>query len=284
MLHNLLYNHHSFSEVRPHLCKIWREAFGDSEQFIETFFDICVSDNVLHTLIQDGRVVSALYALPYKLCHNGVTDSVAYIYAVATDSEFRGKGFMRHLMTLLHKSLRASGYSAALLLPATRSLANYYASMGYKVCAYRKSVMLAGMYHSGYIYEKCALLDDATYNFIVDSLSCRKNNIIHPKPSLAMNAASCALSGGGLFLAKSDGAVAAVAFVTIEDGRALLLDIFASDSKAQDSLVAYLCNYYAVSELPLLCCDENEGVPFAMVLPFDSSFPDTVGLQLMLDR
>ena len=36
--------------------------------------------------------------------------------------------------------------------------------------------------------------------------------------------------------------------------------------------------------LKVFCCDKKDGVPFAMALPFDSSFPETIRLQLMLDK
>ncbi len=284
MLQNLSYNSISLGEARPFLRNLWSEAFGDSEAFIDTFLDLCASDDVLYTLSLNGRVVSALYALPYRIEYNDVVKSVAYIYAVATDKDFRGKGLMRHLMSQVHRSLQNKGYAATFLLPSSSELANYYASMGYRVCAHRNRITLKGVYCDGYTFEKCCALSDAACVFMKSYLSKRENFIIHPKWSLMMNVASCTLSGGGLFLAKIDEEVVAAAFVTIEEGAPLLLDILYCDEKAKSSLVAYICKCCSVTSLQLLHCSKNEGAPFAMALPFDDSFPTYLDLQLMLDK
>ncbi len=285
MLQNLSYNGLSFSEVRPFLGKLWCEIFGDSEEFVDAFFHYCASENVLHTLSLNGHVVSVLYTLPYELTYNGNTEQVAYIYAVATDKEYRGRGLMRHLMSQVHESLRIKGYVAALLLPSSSALALYYASMGYRECAYRKTIMLAvETDYEGYTYEKCSTLNEEVFVFIKSYMALRRDNIIHPKSSLAMNVVSCTLSGGGLFIAKQRDTICAAAFVSLEESRPLILEIITYDNEAQNSLVAYLGKLYAVSTIPLLCCDKKDGVPFAMALPFDSSFPETIRLQLMLDK
>ena len=97
--------------------------------------------------------------------------------------------------------------------------------------------------------------------------------------------ASCVLSGGALFIAKKDEEVVAAAFVVIEDdGTPLLLDILYCDETAKSSLVAYICKCYSVVALQALVCDKSEGAPFAMALPLDDSFPDYIGMQLMLDK
>ncbi|MBO7280070.1 MAG: GNAT family N-acetyltransferase [Bacteroidaceae bacterium] len=285
MLQKLLYNTISLDRARPFLRNLWHEAFGDCEAFIDTFLDLCASDEVLHTLSMNGRVVSALYALPYTINCNNTVKRVAYIYAVATDSEFRQKGLMRLLMSQVHDSLQQEGYAAAFLLPSSLSLANYYASMGYRVCACRKRVMLAGVECAGYIYEKCDTLDNAACTFISNCFAQRRNFVIHPQWSLRMNVSSCVLSGGALFLAKKDEEVVAAAFVVIEDdGTPLLLDILYCDETAKSSLVAYISKCYSVAALQALVCDKSEGAPFAMALPLDDSFPDYVGMQLMLDK
>ncbi|MBQ8451017.1 MAG: GNAT family N-acetyltransferase [Bacteroidaceae bacterium] len=284
MLQNLSYNSISLGEARPILRNLWCEAFGDSEAFVDTFLDLCASDEVLYTLSLNGRVVSALYALPYKIEYNDAVKPIAYIYAVATDKEFRGKGLMRHLMSQMHRSLQDKGYAATFLLPSSPSLADYYASMGYRVCACRDRITLEGGESIGYTYEKSDTLNDAACVFIKKHLAQHENYIIHPKWSLMMNVASCTLSGGGLFLAKKDEEVVAAAFVTIEEGAPLLLDILYCDEKAKSSLVAYICKCCSITSLQLLHCSKNEGAPFAMALPFDDSFPTYLDLQLMLDK
>lgn len=126
------YNTLTFKEAFPQLVQLWKSSFGDSKEFINAFFDLFEAEHHLHTLSLGSVVVSVLYALPFTISCNGKELPVAYIYAVATDEAFRGKGYMSHLMARVHTSLALNGFSAAILLPASTKLRDYYKQMGYK--------------------------------------------------------------------------------------------------------------------------------------------------------
>ena len=109
---------------------LWREAFGDTDVFLDSFFDKVFSYDRCRCAIADGRVVSALYWFD---CEYG-EKKIAYLYAIATLEEYRGKGICAALMNDTHAHLRSRGYSLAMLVPASDGLFDFYSRIGYKNC------------------------------------------------------------------------------------------------------------------------------------------------------
>ena len=111
----------------PALKQIWQEAFGDSPEFLNGFFQKGFSRDRCRCLFWEDRPVAVLYW--FDCFFHG--KKLAYIYAVATDKAFRGRGLCRTLMAQTHGHLMALGYSAATLVPAGEKLFVMYENMGY---------------------------------------------------------------------------------------------------------------------------------------------------------
>lgn len=112
------------------LKQLWQLAFGDSETFINFYFDNAYAPERCRYLTEGPQVTAALHWLDGS--YDGQT--FAYIYAVATHPDFRGQGLCRKLMALTHETLRQQGYAGALLMPAETSLRQMYRKMGYRDC------------------------------------------------------------------------------------------------------------------------------------------------------
>lgn len=110
---------------------LWQEAFGDTDEFLDYFFSVAYSPDRALCVKQDGQVVGAMYWFECE-CRGIPT---AYIYAVATAKEYRGKGICHKLMYQAHKILKSIGYRIAILVPSEKSLFEFYAKMGYGVCS-----------------------------------------------------------------------------------------------------------------------------------------------------
>lgn len=109
---------------------LWKEAFGDSDQFLDSFFSTAFAPERYHCLLDGDKPVSALYWLP---CHLDGRP-IAYIYAVATAESHRGQGLCRQLMSETHEILKQHGYHGAILVPATPELFDLYRKFGYRTC------------------------------------------------------------------------------------------------------------------------------------------------------
>ena len=112
----------------PSLRRLWTQAFGDGEAFLDMFFSTGFSPDRCRCVTLEDETVAALYWFDAWLDGK----KLAYLYAIATDSAHRGKGLCRSLMADTHSHLKASGYEGCLLVPAESSLFAFYGAMGYK--------------------------------------------------------------------------------------------------------------------------------------------------------
>ena len=112
------------------LRSLWQLAFGDSAEFIGSFFAAAYAPERCRVIVRDDRVAAALYWLDAEYAGQ----KFAYIYAVATHPDFRNQGLCRQLMEETHAVLTGQGYSGALLMPAEEGLRQMYGKMGYREC------------------------------------------------------------------------------------------------------------------------------------------------------
>lgn len=108
---------------------LWKEVFGDTDEYIDTFFREIYRPGMASVIEQDGEIAAAAYAVPFG--------EYRYIYAVATKPEYRGRGYGRAV------TLAASGGEPAYLCPANATLRCWYAlSMRARTVSYRSDVPL----------------------------------------------------------------------------------------------------------------------------------------------
>ena len=113
-----------------HLLKLWKEVFGEYDGFWELFLDTAFSPDHCLCITEDDRITGGLYWFDCS-CHK---DKIAYIYAVVTDPQHRGKGLCRKLMANVHALLKTRGYDSVMLVPADEDLRKMYRKMGYEDC------------------------------------------------------------------------------------------------------------------------------------------------------
>lgn len=109
------------------LRSLWKEAFGDTDAFLDSFFETAFSPERCRYIAVDGCVAAALYWFDCR-CDGA---RLAYIYAVATAKIHRGKGLCRTLMEDTHTHLKAAGYAGSILVPGEKELFAMYEKMGY---------------------------------------------------------------------------------------------------------------------------------------------------------
>lgn len=114
----------------PALRKLWQEAFGDTQEYLDGFFRLAFTPENCLCITGDTGVYAALYWLDMT-CRGR---KIAYLYAVATAKSHRGQGLCRSLMAHAQELLARRGYAAALLVPENQGLTRMYGSMGYLPC------------------------------------------------------------------------------------------------------------------------------------------------------
>lgn len=112
----------------PVLRNLWKEVFGDSEAFLDAFFSTAFSPLRCRCAVENGETLGMLYWFDL-LCEN---QKMAYLYAVATRPDHRGRGICRQLMADTHATLASHGYAGAVLVPQEPGLRQMYAGFGYR--------------------------------------------------------------------------------------------------------------------------------------------------------
>lgn len=115
----------------PELRRLWREAFGDDDSFLDLFFGAVFSSDRCRCVTVEDRVAAALYWLDCR-CNDR---PIAYLYAVATGKKHRGQGLCRALVADTHRLLSELGYAGVVLVPGELPLFEMYGSMGYGPCS-----------------------------------------------------------------------------------------------------------------------------------------------------
>ena len=118
----------------PQLRRLWKEAFGDTDDFLDIFFHRAYAPERCRCITRDNRVVATLYW--FDCTWDG--KKLAYFYAVATDKRCRGQGLCRKLMDDTHAHLQSLGYDGCVLVPQEESLFTMYGKFGYRVCSHSR--------------------------------------------------------------------------------------------------------------------------------------------------
>ena len=113
--------------------ELWIEVFGDEREDVDRFLiDIHREDNLL-THSENGEVVAMLNIVPIDTDYG----PTAYLYAIATAPDFRGRGYAGALIKQAIDIARAREYKAVMLIPSEPSLIDYYKRFGFGEPAYK---------------------------------------------------------------------------------------------------------------------------------------------------
>lgn len=105
--------------------KIYNEAFEADEPFDKALFNYCFK--YCRYLKEDNRVVSMLFELPCEIIGKDFVKDAFYIYAVATDKEYRNRGYMTKLL----KNVFQNNSGFLFLRPKSKATEEYYKRQGF---------------------------------------------------------------------------------------------------------------------------------------------------------
>jgi len=121
---------------KQELIEIWREAFGDDEDYISGFLgEYLIPGYNAPVIINNGKIASALYMIELELyADKRVVGKCAYLFAAATRESERGRGYMGELIRYAIELYKKRGFYAIFLFPqeGDESLFRYYAKFGFE--------------------------------------------------------------------------------------------------------------------------------------------------------
>ena len=112
----------------PQLKKIWRDTFGDPMHFIDWYFDHRFFPDHSACACDGDQIVSVCHTMPTHINIRGKSIPCALLNGVATLPEYRGKGFMKQVITYLYEILSPMGFC---LMPNTPADVRIYEPCGH---------------------------------------------------------------------------------------------------------------------------------------------------------
>ena len=119
-------------EDKPYLRALWQRCFGDSDSFMDFFFEKRFYPEYTVCTIEDDKLVNAMYSFPVNMRIRDVIVPSAMLAGFSTDPDYRGRGYMSDAFRLLIKNLAESGIAAGPHTPVKHDsyfkLGNYSAT------------------------------------------------------------------------------------------------------------------------------------------------------------
>ena len=110
-------------KTRPLWEKIFRE---DSQAFVDYYYFIRTRENTIYVVEEDGAIRSMLQKNPYRMkLEDSVFDS-EYIVGVATEKEYRNRGYMRQLLMAALEEENRKKRPFTFLMPAAEAIYSPY--------------------------------------------------------------------------------------------------------------------------------------------------------------
>lgn len=233
-------------EEQPILRQLWKDAFGDSEEYLDVFFRTAFSPERCRVLDLD-TIAAAAYWLNCETRNL----RLAYVYAVAVQNDRQNQGLGSALMKELHRHLESFGYDGILLVPGSEGLRKYYGKLGYQTISYQNRFTAAA---EGYVEMK--RLDTQTYaalrrNYLPENGICQEGE------NLALLAEMVDFFQGPEFLA------------AVAPGEGICLELLGSSSAAP-AITATLGLARCAFRTP------GSSQPYAMALSFGKELPENL--------
>ena len=102
---------------------LYEEVFPeDSREFVDYYYTEKTKDNVIYAAEEDKKIRGMLHLNPYVLSVNGSERKVNYIVAVATQRDYRRRGYMAALLRHVLRDMYEAGQSFTFLMPAAERI------------------------------------------------------------------------------------------------------------------------------------------------------------------
>ena len=107
---------------------LWKTVFGDEDALIELFFEFYHQPEAAAVLDLDGTVVSMAHMLPMGklVLPDGEKLPCCAVYALATQPEYRGRGYAAQVTKAAVTHCAGAGYEANVICPSDDTLFGYY--------------------------------------------------------------------------------------------------------------------------------------------------------------
>ncbi|MDR2120794.1 MAG: GNAT family N-acetyltransferase [Tannerella sp.] len=237
--------------MKQQIIDLWKTAFGDSDAFVNLWFERIYRDEQTPVVRKNGRIVSALQIIPYEMIYFGERIPAAYVCGVCTLPSERGKGHMTMLMRQALDAMRERKFAVTALIPGEGWLFDYYRRFGYETAFDRSVETLRLRTHTSPAAATCrvapsgCIAEGAIASFYDRMQSAHSCAVLHCAGDLENIRLDCLADGGDCWVAFVDGRPAGMTFAVPEaDGTVLFKEIACDDRPARDALIRFVAKHY----------------------------------------
>ena len=174
----------------PRQRELWQLAFGDGGAYVDNFYHTYYKPERMLMLEEDG-VVQAMtawfdttFAVP-----GGGEYRAAYLYAVATHPEARGRGLAGRLLSDADGFFRSWGIPAVTTVPAEPSLHNFFGKNGFRECfTLFEGKLETGGHPKSFRNTSLRSVSPAEYGAVREKILADLPHIAYPEEALAYQA------------------------------------------------------------------------------------------------
>ena len=186
----------------PALRELWALAFGDAGAYVDNFFQTYYRPHRMLVLEEEGSIqaMTAWFDTAFLLSGQGECRA-AYLYAVATRPECRGRGLSHRLLEWADGYFRGLGIPAVTTVPARPDLHTFFASNGFGECfCHVQASLTPPQLPPAGEDEVLRRAAPAEYGRVREALLADIPHIAYPEDALRYQEGCCALGTGGLFV------------------------------------------------------------------------------------
>lgn len=222
----------SIPEDIPAQRELWKLAFGDSDQYIDNFYNTYYRPERVVVLEDEGgvRSMTAWFDTSFVVPGQGEYRA-AYLYAVATHPRCRGRGLAGKLLAGADEYFRSLGIPAVTTVPAEASLHNFFGANGFRECF---RILGGSLRREEIPLPPSNLLHPASaeeYGQVREALLRDIPHIAYPKDALAYQAGCCALGDGGLFVGETGAGPVCLCTERADDELVIVKECLGSDMR-----------------------------------------------------
>ena len=214
----------------PRQRELWQLAFGDEGTYVDNFYNTYYKPERMLLLEEDGVVqaMTAWFDTTFVVPGRGEYRA-AYLYAVATHPQARGRGLAGRLLSGADGFFRGWGIPAVTTVPAEPSLHRFFGKNGFRECFVHGQHCLRPEERRETppgAPPKLEHLTAADYADLREARLAGTPHISLPTEAVAYQAGACALTpGGGLYALECPNGAAAVCAEGMESGQLLVKEL-----------------------------------------------------------
>lgn len=228
---------------------IWKCAFGDEDEYINTFFDKLYVPGMAMVLEYDGIIVSAIYNIPMGgiVLPDGEKLSCAITYALGTPPQYRGRGYGIAVMKAGIEYSNNLGYVCNAQCPAGDSLFPYYNQrVGYLDCFYVREAEIEKSKLPPIKAEwTIAKAEPLEYNRLRNAHLKGSFYLEFDEKGISYQEALCNNAGGGLYRLELDGDLGLAGIEMLENGKVFIKELLLPEGRLMDGIALIASRYPA---------------------------------------